>query len=52
MALIAIPKETRPGEKRVPVNPATAKKLVSAGADVQDESGAAAESGYSEQDYT
>ena len=27
MALIAIPKETRPGEKRVPVNPATAKKL-------------------------
>ena len=38
MALIAIPKETRPGEKRVPVNPATAKKLVSAGADVQVES--------------
>ena len=52
MALIAIPKETRPGEKRVPVNPATAKKLVSAGADVQVESGAGAESGYSDQEYT
>jgi NAD(P) transhydrogenase subunit alpha len=35
----------------VAVNPATAKKLVRAGAEVQVESGAGVESGYSDQDY-
>ena len=51
MTLLAIPKETRPGEERVPINPATAKKLVHAGAQVQIESGAGVSSGYSDQDY-
>lgn len=49
---IAIPKETYPGENRVPVVPDTAKKLVRLGADVVIESGMGEGSGFADGDYT
>lgn len=50
--LIAVPKETQPGENRVPLVPESAKKLVRAGAEVQIESGMGQGAGYADQDYT
>lgn len=51
MSVIAIPKETLSGENRAPVTPATAKKLVRAGATVQVEAGMGVGAGFSDQDY-
>lgn len=52
MSLLVIPKETLPGENRVPMTPATVKKLVRAGADIQIEAGAGAGSGFADAEYT
>ncbi|MEM0955342.1 MAG: NAD(P) transhydrogenase subunit alpha [Pseudomonadota bacterium] len=49
---IAIPKETHPGENRVPVIPDVAKKLVRMGADVTIETGMGLGSGYNDDEYT
>jgi NAD(P) transhydrogenase subunit alpha len=49
---IAIPKETHPGENRIPITPDHAKKLVRLGADVVIESGMGEGSGYSDNQYT
>jgi NAD(P) transhydrogenase subunit alpha len=49
---IAIPKETHPGESRVPIIPDTAKKLVRMGADVVVEAGLGYSSGFSDEEYT
>ncbi len=49
---IAIPKETHPGESRVPIIPDTAKKLVRMGADVVVEAGLGQGSGFSDEEYT
>jgi NAD(P) transhydrogenase subunit alpha len=49
---IAIPRETHPGENRVPVIPDVAKKLVRLGAQVVVESGMGEGSGFSDADYT
>ncbi len=49
---IAIPSETHPGEHRVPIIPAHAKKLVSMGAEVVIESGMGLGSGYADEEYT
>ena len=49
---IAIPKETHPGEHRIPITPAHAKKLVQMGAEVVIESGMGLGSGHSDEDYT
>ena len=49
---IAIPKETHPGEHRIPITPAHAKKLVKMGAEVVIESGMGLGSGHSDEDYT
>lgn len=51
MTLLALPKETHAGENRVPLNPATVKKLVQSGAQVQFESGAGLGSGYADEEY-
>ncbi|WP_372370905.1 Re/Si-specific NAD(P)(+) transhydrogenase subunit alpha [Candidatus Uabimicrobium sp. HlEnr_7] len=48
---ISIPKETHPKEKRVPIIPATAEKLVKMGAKVVIESGMGSGSGYKDEDY-
>ncbi|MFV0276478.1 MAG: Re/Si-specific NAD(P)(+) transhydrogenase subunit alpha [Parahaliea sp.] len=48
---IAIPKETHPGENRVPVIPETVKKLCQLGAEVVIEPGMGAGSGFSDQQY-
>ena len=48
---IAIPRETHPGENRVPIIPAVAKKLVRMGADLVIESGMGIGSGYPDEDY-
>ena len=48
---IAIPRETHPGENRVPIIPAVAKKLVGLGAQVVIESGMGIGSGFSDEDY-
>jgi NAD(P) transhydrogenase subunit alpha len=48
---IAVPKETHPGEKRVAMIPATIKKLVGLGAQVEIESGLGETCRYSDQDY-
>lgn len=50
--LLGIPKETHPGENRVPITPESAKKLVRLGAEVQVESGTGLGSGFSDEDYT
>jgi NAD(P) transhydrogenase subunit alpha len=49
---IAIPKETHPGENRVPIIPDTAKKLVRLGAEVVIETGMGQGAGYTDADYT
>jgi len=49
--LIAIPRETHPGEHRVPIIPDVAKKLVRLGADVVVESGAGLSSGFADAEY-
>jgi NAD(P) transhydrogenase subunit alpha len=49
---IAIPKETHPGENRVPITPDTAKKLCRLGADVVIEEGMGAGSGFSDDLFT
>jgi NAD(P) transhydrogenase subunit alpha len=48
---IAIPKETHPGENRVPITPDHAKKLCQLGAQVTVESGLGAGSGYPDAEY-
>ncbi|MCP5163736.1 MAG: Re/Si-specific NAD(P)(+) transhydrogenase subunit alpha [Pseudomonadales bacterium] len=48
---IAIPKETHPGENRVPITPDAAKKLCRLGAEVVVESGLGLGSGYADSDY-
>ena len=49
---IAIPRETHPGESRVPIIPAVARKLVRMEAEVVIESGMGLGSGYSDEEYT
>ncbi len=49
---IAIPKETHPGENRVPITPDHAKKLCRLGAAVVIESGMGVGSGFSDAEYT
>lgn len=49
---IAIPKETHPGENRVPITPDHAKRLVKMGADVVIEAGMGTGSGFSDDQYT
>jgi len=49
---IAIPRETHPGENRVPIIPAVAKKLVNLGAEVTIESGMGLGSGFQDAEYT
>ncbi len=48
---IAIPRETHPGENRVPIIPEVAKKLVRLGAEVVIESGMGKGSGYADAEY-
>jgi NAD(P) transhydrogenase subunit alpha len=49
---IAIPKETHPGENRVPITPDTAKKLCRMGADLVVEAGLGAGAGFADSDYS
>jgi len=49
---LAIPKETHPGENRVPIIPDVAKKLVRMGAEVVIEAGMGTGSGFSDEQYT
>ncbi len=49
---IAIPKETHPGENRVPIIPDMAKKLVNMGADLVIEAGMGVGSGFTDAQYT
>ena len=49
--LIAIPKETAPGELRAALIPDTVKKLVRMGAEVSLEAGAGTGAGFSDSDY-
>lgn len=49
---IAIPKETHPGENRIPIIPNDAKKLVRLGAEVVIEAGMGAGSGFTDEEYT
>ncbi len=49
---IAIPKETHPGEHRIPITPAHAQKLREMGADVVVESGMGAGCGFADAEYT
>ncbi|HSR53485.1 MAG TPA: Re/Si-specific NAD(P)(+) transhydrogenase subunit alpha [Acidobacteriota bacterium] len=48
---IGIPKETHPGEKRVPMLPPEVKKLVSAGAEIEIESGLGQSIGIGDGEY-
>ena len=48
---IFVPKETAPGEKRAPVVPETAKKLVALGAEVAVENGIGASIHRSDTEY-
>ena len=48
---IAIPKETHPGENRVPIIPDHAKKLVRLGATVSIEAGMGSGAGFADQEY-
>ncbi|NQX89197.1 MAG: Re/Si-specific NAD(P)(+) transhydrogenase subunit alpha [Halioglobus sp.] len=48
---IAIPKETHPGENRIPLTPADAKKLVRAGAELVIEAGMGKGSGFCDDEY-
>jgi NAD(P) transhydrogenase subunit alpha len=49
---IAIPKETHPGENRVPITPAHAKKLCTMGADLVIEAGMGTGAGFTDSEYT
>lgn len=49
---IAIPRETHPGENRVPIIPDVAKKLVKLGAEVVIESGMGLGAGFQDAEYT
>lgn len=49
--LLAVPKETHPGENRVPITPDIAKKLVRLGANLQIEKGLGEPSGYPDAAY-
>ena len=49
---VAVPKESRSGEKRVALVPDIISKLTKAGLDVTIESGAGAESGFSDDQYS
>ncbi len=49
---VFIPKETRPGERRVALAPDTVKKLVASGLSVVAEAGAGLEAGFSDADFT
>ena len=49
---IAIPKETHPGENRVPITPDHAKKLCKLGAKLVIESGLGSGSGFTDAEYT
>jgi proton-translocating NAD(P)+ transhydrogenase subunit alpha len=49
---IAIPKETHPGENRIPITPAHAKRLVAMGADLVVEAGMGSGSGFTDAEYT
>jgi H+-translocating NAD(P) transhydrogenase subunit alpha len=49
---VAVPKESRSGEKRVALVPDIISKLIKAGLDVTIESGAGAESGFSDDQYS
>ncbi|MFT4822676.1 MAG: NAD(P) transhydrogenase subunit alpha [Halioglobus sp.] len=49
---IAIPKETHPGENRVPITPDSAKKLCRMGADLVIETGMGTGSGFTDTEYT
>ncbi len=48
---IAIPKETHPGENRIPITPAHAKKLCAMGADLVVESGMGTGAGFTDAEY-
>ncbi|MCB1841988.1 MAG: Re/Si-specific NAD(P)(+) transhydrogenase subunit alpha, partial [Halioglobus sp.] len=48
---IAIPRETHPGENRIPIIPADAKKLVRLGADLVIETGMGSGAGFSDEEY-
>ena len=49
---IAIPKETHPGENRIPITPDHAKKLCKMGAELVIESGMGTGAGFSDAEYT
>ena len=49
--LVAAPKETWPGERRVPLVPVGAKKLVSLGLEVRVEAGMGSASGFADDEY-
>ena len=49
---LAIPKETHPGENRVPIIPDMAKKLVRLGAEVVIEAGMGSGAGFTDEQYT
>jgi NAD(P) transhydrogenase subunit alpha len=49
---IAIPKETHPGENRVPITPDSAKKLCRMGAELVVEAGLGTGSGFADSEYT
>tara|TARA_R110000823_G_scaffold125385_7_gene252103 strand:- start:25912 stop:27054 length:1143 start_codon:yes stop_codon:yes gene_type:complete len=49
---IAIPRETHPGENRIPIIPADAKKLVRLGADLVVEAGMGAGAGFTDEEYS
>lgn len=49
---IAIPKETHPGENRVPITPDTAKKLCRMGAELIVEAGLGEGAGFADSDYS
>ena len=49
---LAIPRETHPGENRVPITPDTAKKLCRLGATVEIESGMGLPAGFTDEEYT
>lgn len=50
--LLGVPKETHPGENRVPITPESAKKLVRLGAELRVETGAGAGSGFEDGEYS
>jgi NAD(P) transhydrogenase subunit alpha len=49
---VSIPKEVRPGERRVALAPDTVKKLVASGLSIAAEAGAGLEAGFSDADFT